>query len=160
MIELFKNELAKGKAMERCRHCGSERIVKTGHRDGQQKWRCKDCGKFQGAEDRREKYSEKERKMAISLYLEGCGFRRIARILSDMFEKHFCYQTVILWIKKEAKEIEAAGIKAKKEIQILEMDELYTYIKKNQIKSEYGLLSIGTRSVLLRLRSETRADKL
>ena len=149
MIELLKNELAKGKAMERCRHCGSERIVKTGHRDGQQKWRCKDCGKFQGAEDRREKYSEKERKMAISLYLE-----------SDMFEKHFCYQTVILWIKKEAKKIEAAGIKAKKEIQILEMDELYTYIKKNQIKSEYGLLSIGMRSVLLRLRSETRADKL
>ena len=58
--------------------------------------------------------------MAVTLYLEGCGFRRIARILSEMFEKHFCYQTVILWIKKEAK----------KEIQILEMDELYTYIKK------------------------------
>ena len=40
----------------------SERIIKTGHRDGQQKWRCKDCGKFQGVEDRREKYSKKKEK--------------------------------------------------------------------------------------------------
>lgn len=108
----------------------SERIIKTGHRDGQQKWRCKDCGKFQGVEDRREKYSKKEREMALTLYLEGCGFRRIARILINMFEKHFCYQIVILWIRKEAKGIESTKIKVKKEIQILEMDELYTYIKK------------------------------
>ena len=48
----------------------------------------------------------------------------------------------------------------KDEIQILEMDELYTYIKKNRIKSEYGLLSIGMHSVLLHLKSETPADKL
>lgn len=68
--------------------------------------------------------------MALTLYLEGCGFRRIARILINMFEKHFCYQIVILWIRKEAKRIESTKIKVKKEIQILEMDELYTYIKK------------------------------
>ena len=145
--------------MERCRHCGSERIVKTGHRDGQQKWRCKDCGKFQGEKDRRERYSEKERQTAINLYLEGCGFRRIARILSNMFERHVCYQTVIQWIKKEAKKVEKIAQEKKEEIQILEMDELYTYIKKNQIKSEYGLLSIGMHSVLLHLKSETQADK-
>ena len=130
MLKLFRNDYRNADQMEKCRHCGSERIVKTGHRDGQQKWRCKDCGKFQGEKDRREKYSEKERKMAITLYLEGCGFRRIARILSKMFEKHFCYQTVILWIKKEAKKIGSSKVEAKKEIQILEMDELYTYIKK------------------------------
>ena len=146
--------------MEKCRHCGSERLIKTGHRDGQQKWRCKDCGKFQGAEDRREKYSEKERKIAVDLYLEGCGFRKIARILSNMFEKHFCFQTVILWIKKEAKKVEKIAEEKKDEIQILEMDDIYTYIKKNRIKSEYGLLSIGMHSVLLHLKSEMPADKL
>lgn len=75
------------------------------------------------------------------------------------FNRHVCYQTVIQWIKKEAKRIE--NLKAKKEdnIQILEMDELYTYIKKNQIKSEFGLLSIGTGFVLLRLKSETPVGK-
>lgn len=46
--------------MEFCRHCGSGKIVKTERRDGVQKWRCKDCGKFQGIEERREKYSEKK----------------------------------------------------------------------------------------------------
>ena len=118
--------------MEKCRHCGSERIIKTGHRDGQQKWRCKDCGKFQGEVDRREKYTEKERQTAIDLYLEGCGFRRIARILSGIFNRHVCYQTVIQWIKKEAKRIENLEPKKEENIQILEMDELYTYIKKNR----------------------------
>ena len=145
--------------MEKCRHCGSERIIKTGHRDGQQKWRCKDFGKFQGEVDRREKYTEKERQTAIDLYLEGCGFRRIARILSGIFNRHVCYQTVIQWIKKEAKRIENLEPKKEENIQILEMDELYTYIKKNQIKSEFGLLSIGTGFVLLRLKSETSAGK-
>ena len=48
--------------MERYRHCGSERIIKTGHRDGQQKWRCKDCRKFQGEEDRRENIRGKKEK--------------------------------------------------------------------------------------------------
>ncbi|MBQ3564829.1 MAG: hypothetical protein IJA14_01615 [Alphaproteobacteria bacterium] len=109
--------------------------------------------------DRREKYTEKERQTAIDLYLEGCGFRRIARILSGIFNRHVCYQTVIQWIKKEAKRIENLEPKKEKNIQILEMDELYTYIKKNQIKSEFGLLSIGTGFVLLRLKSETSARK-
>ena len=49
--------------------------------------------------------------------------------------------------------------KKEENIQILEMDELYTYIKKNQIKSEFGLLSIGTGFVLLRLKSKTSAGK-
>lgn len=37
-------------------------------------------------------------------------------------------------------------------IKILEMDELYTYIKKKKIKHEYGLLLIGTDSKMLRLK--------
>jgi hypothetical protein len=40
---------------------------------------------------------------------------------------------------------------------ILELDELYTYIKKNRIKSEYGLLLIETGCVLLDLKSVTQA---
>jgi hypothetical protein len=39
------------------------------------------------------------------------------------------------------------------------MDELYTYIKKNRIKSEYGLLLIETGYVLLDLKSEMQALK-
>ena len=56
--------------------------------------------------------------MAVTLYLECFGFRRIMRILSEMFEKYFCYHTVILWIKKEAKNIGSSKVEAQKEIQI------------------------------------------
>ena len=50
-----------------------------------------------------QKYTEKERQTAIDLYLESCGFRRIARILSGIFNRQVCYQTVIQWIKKRSK---------------------------------------------------------
>ena len=71
--------------MERCRHCGSERIVKTGHRDGQQKWRCKDCGKFQGEKDRREKYTENEK--------NGRNTRALAKVeLSKILKKDRVYR--------------------------------------------------------------------
>ena len=42
--------------------------------------------------------------MAVTLYLEGCGFRRISRILSEMFDKFFRWQTVVQWIKKASLE--------------------------------------------------------
>ena len=59
----------------------------------------------------------------------------------------------------DKKRIENLEPKKEGNIQILEMDELYTYIKKKQIKSEFGLLSIGAGFVLLRLKSDTPAGK-
>ena len=116
--------------MKKCNHCGSSHLVKVGHKNGLQKWRCKDCGKYQGEVDHRIKYTENERKAALLLYLEGTGFRRAARILSKMFNKNFCYRTIMQWVQKEGKKLEAQKQTLKEEIKILEMDELYTYIKK------------------------------
>ena len=65
------------------------------------------------------------------MYLEGCGFRRIARIMSKIFNKNCRYQTIMNWIKK-------AGLRVLKEnskqeqMDVVEMDELYTYIKKKE----------------------------
>jgi hypothetical protein len=47
----------------------------------------------------------------------------------------------------------------KEKIPLLEMDELYTYIKKKRIKSECGLLLIETGCVLLDLRSAMEVPK-
>ncbi|MBQ9335164.1 MAG: hypothetical protein IJS10_01320 [Alphaproteobacteria bacterium] len=49
--------------------------------------------------DSRIKFTDKEREAAINLYLEGCGFRRIARIMSKIFGKTYRYQTIVNWIK-------------------------------------------------------------
>ena len=96
-----------------------------------QRYRCKNCNENQAETDGRVKYSGAERKYALVMYLEDCGFRRIARIMSKIFGKHYRHQTIMNWIKK-------AGLKVLKEnskqeqMDVVEMDELYTYIKKGR----------------------------
>ena len=58
---------------------------------------------------------------------------------------------ILNWIKNIGKNIERIinnndieKKKNKKNINILEMDELYSYVKKNKIKLRYGLLLIET----------------
>ncbi|WPX97107.1 IS1 family transposase [Candidatus Bandiella woodruffii] len=89
--------------------------------------------------------------MVIKMYLNNCGIRRIAHILNIPLS------TVFYWIKQAGKVVDEMVTNQKIEgdkrrIEILEMDELYTYVKKKRIKQEYGLLSIGTDSKLLRLK--------
>lgn len=49
--------------------------------------------------------------------------------------------------KKGSEKIESQETEKKENIEILWMDELYTCVKKKRIKSEFGLLSIGMRSI-------------
>ena len=49
-------------------------------------------------------------------------WKEIARILSKIFNRKFCYQLIIKWIKKMHK--------IYNECKILEMNELCTYVKK------------------------------
>jgi hypothetical protein len=101
--------------------------------------------------DNRIKYGEAEKRIALKLYLEGCGFRRIARIMSEIFKKRFLYQTIVKWIKKLGNQVMDLQRKCGK-VDVLEMDEIYTYVKKRVIKSEYGLLSTEIGCVLVHLR--------
>ena len=134
-----------------CKYCGGEKQVKNGIARGLQRYKCKSCGKNFIMRDNRKnrKYSNKERQLAIKMYLNNCGFRRISAILETPLS------TVFSWIKKAGKIVDEMVKNREEEdghIEILEMDELYTYIKKKRIKHEYGLLSIGTDSKLLRLK--------
>ena len=137
--------------MEACRFCGCQGLWKIGTSTGKQRYKCKNCGKSQAEVDDRVKYSDEERRRALVLYLEGCEFRRIARIMKEFFGKEYNYQTIVNWVKR-------AGMKAMNEVQnhgkidVLEMDELYTYIQKNKEKPGYGLLLTGKRCALLRLK--------
>ena len=58
--------------------------------------------------------------------MEGCGFRRVARIMSKIYR----YQTVINRIKK-------AGLKVLKEMSKVKMTELHMYIKTGE-EHEFG----------------------
>lgn len=137
--------------MKNCRFCGCEGLWKVGIINGKQRYKCKNCGKNQAEADDRVKYTEGEKKQALVLYLEGCGFRRIARIMGKINGKFYRHQTIINWIK-------TAGIKAlattnkQEKIEVLEMDELYTYVQKKNEEQGYGRLLIGTGNVSLTLK--------
>ena len=122
---------------------------KAGIINGKQRYRCKNCNKNQAETDGREKYSEEERRCALVLYLEGCGFRRIARIMSKLFGKYYRHQTVVNWIKRAGLKVLSEQTKQEK-VEVLEMDEPYTYVKKRSEKQGFGPLLIGKRCALLR----------
>ena len=138
-----------------CKFCDSSNLVKNGKPKGIQRYLCKSCDREQIEGDKRIKYENKLKRCAIILYLEGNGIRAIARILSKIFETKIYFQTISKWLKRAGQivEEEVNAIQAiEKPIEIVEMDELFTYIKKNKIQSESGLLLIGTNSVYLNLK--------
>jgi transposase-like protein len=145
----------------KCKFCGSEALRKSGFTREKQRYFCKNCERNQIAGDNREKHSPMEKYAAVVLYLEGNGFRSIARILRQIFGVRIHDPLIIQWIKKLGFGIKSASSLASKceKIPLLEMDELYTYIKKKRIRSECGLLLVETGCVLLNFKSETQASK-
>ncbi|MDR0741011.1 MAG: hypothetical protein LBF34_04870 [Puniceicoccales bacterium] len=88
------------KEMKECKYCGSSYLRKEGLRGEMQRYRCKSCNRLQIGRDNRKKYGEEEKRMALKLYLEGSGFRKIARLMSEIYQRRFVYQTIVQWIRK------------------------------------------------------------
>lgn len=146
--------------MEKCRFCGSQALVKHAFIKGKQRYLCKNCGKRQLEKDGRKKYDQKIIRMAFILLSECNSYRRISRILSKMYGQKISYQLVIHWVQKKLDQFpdEAPQNVEKRTIEIVEMDELVTYFKKNPKTSanmpEYGLWLTETECVFLHLQSE------
>jgi len=116
-----------------CPKCNSGKYVKDGIVKGKQRYFCKEC---------RYRYTVKHlgkpielKKAALYLYLEGLGFRSIERFLK------VSNVSVMNWIKGFGKEIESLR-KTDGTIEIVEMDELHTYIGLKKTTFGYGLLLI------------------
>ena len=133
---------------EICKHCGSEKRVRNGYVHGKQRWKCKDCGKTYREGDLRERYSNEKRLRCIKWYLEGAGIMAIERM------EGVPNPLIIKWIRRFSKILrsklnETPIPKDAKDIQILELDELFSYCQKKLTKSTYGLLLIGSEVKLL-----------
>ena len=136
---------------EKCKHCGSDKKVKNGYVQDKQRYKCKDCGKTYRAGDLREKYTNEQRLRVIKWYLEGAGIMAIERM------EGVPNPLIIKWIRKFSKILrqrlnETEIPKNAKDIQIIELDELFSYCQKKLTKSTYGLLLIGGEVKLLTLR--------
>ena len=143
-----------------CPKCHSKHHVKNGFVREQQRYKCKECLCNFIHGDSRNKYDNKTRNLVVRMYLNNCGFRRIAEILNIPLA------TCFMWIKKAGRIVDEMVRERKeepKDIEILEMDELFTFIKKSLEETrkqgsmrnhtpEFGLLWIGTDLKLLRLK--------
>lgn len=118
-----------------CPKCKSEKRSKDGIVHERQRYKCKECNYRYTVEKREAKESTAEiRKMALNLYLEGLGFRSIGRILG------FSHVAVYEWIKSFGSEIVKLG--EDKEISVVEIDEMHSYIGNKKTTAGYGLLLI------------------
>ena len=119
--------------MSICPKCGSKNTVKDGLPSGNQRNKCKECNYRYTKEKLRGK-DKSIKRQALALYLEGLGFRAIGRILG------LSHVSVYRWIKSLGEKLEV--IKEEKEIEIIEPDELHTYIGSKKTIAGYGLLLI------------------
>ncbi len=117
-----------------CPKCKSKTSVKDGIVKGRQRYLCKEC-KYRYTVEYRGKHNS-FKKLALQLYLEGLGFRSISRILK------VSNVTVLNWIKSFGKQIKEYK-RVEGNLEIIEMDELHTYIGEKKTIAESGFLLIG-----------------
>lgn len=85
-----------------CDKCGSIRIVKFGHADGKQVFKCRDCKhKFREASLlRKSKYNADLVTLTLDLYFSGLSLRKIARTIGDHYDFRLGYTTIYSWIQR------------------------------------------------------------
>ena len=114
--------------MEKCKYCGHVGGWKSGIVRKKQRYKCPESRCTMCEQDSRIRYTYKGREATITLYLESNGFRRIARILTQIYGKLFHNQTIIKLVKKAT--ISLPEHKNHEPMDVVEMDELYTFVKK------------------------------
>ena len=115
-----------------CPKCLSEERVKSGFMKRLQRYKCKTCG-CNYTKSSKQGYPAKLKRDAIKYYLEGIGFRRIERLLG------ISYATAYYWVKEVGQKIKEKCAKEQgKTVDVLEFDELCTWVKKNEIRLGSG----------------------
>ena len=133
--------------MRECPYCKSNKVRKNRKSRGTQRMQCMICKKTFAETPRR--FSKEVKYKAILMYLNNVGIRKIALILGASST------AVSKWIRNAHKLLqellENFNPLASEKADIIELDEIYTYVKKRKIEQSYGLLILEDKSVLLRI---------
>ncbi len=135
----------------KCPKCDSQTFVKAGFIRKKQRFLCKNC-RCQFTQDFVGKYAINIKLQALKLYKEGNGFRRIGRILGVSFE------IVRLWILNFSQYFKPNL--QQKNYDIIEVDELCTFLKNETKNDGFGLLIITIQGKYLISRLELEDSKL
>ena len=121
-----------------CIKCGSDSRRKHGKYKGQQKWQCRDCGYISSRSSPRGAPTEIIR-LALTLVLEGLSFNATARVLTSFGYK--CSENaVIWWVRKYGEKAQALSAATKPAARIVQIDEMFSYVKKNPTNASCGWL--------------------
>ena len=118
--------------MDCCPKCKSKSFRKDGIVKERQRYLCKEC-KYRFTVELLGK-PEKLKRDALILYLEGLDFRSIGRFLK------VSHVAVFNWIKKFGTKLDE--LRSANEIEVVEIDEMHTYIGSKKTTVGYGLLLI------------------
>lgn len=137
--------------MNSCPKCKSQNFRKDGIVKQRQRYFCKDCGHHFTVEQAGK--PNKLKRDALILYLEGLGFRSIGRYLN------VSHVAVFNWIKSFGEKIEE--FRNPEDIEVIELDEMHTYIgsKKTIVGSGLLLIEMGTDSSIVKLVREERKQE-
>ena len=126
--------------MFNCPKCTSYNFVKAGFISESQRYKCKKCGYF--FTKKCLGYDIEIKIKAIRMFREGLGFRSIGRLLDVSF------QSVANWVRNFGK-ILKENVKIESDFNIVEVDEMWRYIKKNSKNCGFGLLLIQSENKFL-----------
>ncbi len=117
-----------------CPKCCSNSYCKDGKANGRQRYLCKECKYRYTLKQRSGTGNKAVRRQALELYLEGLGFRSIGRVLN------FSNVSILNWIREFGSKLEE--LKSEKQVKVIEMDEMHSYVANKKTIAGYGLLLI------------------
>ena len=121
--------------MVACYQCGSEQCVKSGFMQGQQRYKCKGCG-YNFIDKPRRGHNPSLIALAVWLYISGLSQRRIARLVG------VSPVAVLKWIKKFALKNAPKPVPSEGGVAVVELDEMWHFLKKSPTKSGSGRLFV------------------
>ena len=134
-----------------CKKCGSSSYHKSGTMNAKQRYRCKNCGCFFTEGDGRIKYTDNERFLALTLFCKGLSLRSIAEIVGTN------NVTILNWVRNIGAYVKdrvlSQPIETSGSFDVIELDEMWHYVKKNSENYRYGLLTLVPKSESLQSKS-------
>ena len=121
----------------KCSKCQSENKIRNGIVRNVQRYKCKECGNNFSIDYSQVAERDRRRRFGLAMYLEGLGFHSIARLLN------VSHVSVINWVKKYGSEL--SKIRNPKPVQVMELDELHSYVGSKKTINGFGLLLIEGR---------------
>ena len=103
-----------------CNKCDSTDCPKSGFVHGRQRYVCKKCGYHFTVTLKSNAFAKEVKQQALHMYLEGMGFRAISRLLG------VSHVSVYRWIRAFGQQ--APALASHTAIDVVELDELHTYI--------------------------------